>query len=304
MVAWRPFRVVLNFRSFNREGFLLKLVCTNNSSSSAQVREVPPEWLVLLRGREEDHQPCSGTRMLMACCEAPKTTTKAKAASAAKKTKAPTVANPLFASKPRSFRIGGSLRRLKVPPALNQFNRTLDKNEAAELFKLLVKYQPENKAAKTQRLEAVAAAAAAKEAAPATVPPLQVKYGIKHVTSLIEKKKAKLVVIAHDVDPIELVVWLPALCRKMDVPFCIVKGKSRLGTLTHLKTCSALALTKVNKEDEAKLKQLTESFHAQFNEHAEKKWGGGIMGLKTQAKLEKRRKQIEEERLKKLEAQR
>eukprot|EP01039_Chlorochromonas_danica_P000924 gene924-1006_t len=262
---------------------------------------------------------------------APKTTTKAKAASAAKKTKAPTVANPLFASKPRSFRIGGSLRpkgrdlsrfvrwpryvrlqrqkkillqRLKVPPALNQFNRTLDKNEAAELFKLLVKYQPENKAAKTQRLEAVAAAAAAKEAAPATVPPLQVKYGIKHVTSLIEKKKAKLVVIAHDVDPIELVVWLPALCRKMDVPFCIVKGKSRLGTLTHLKTCSALALTKVNKEDEAKLKQLTESFHAQFNEHAEKKWGGGIMGLKTQAKLEKRRKQIEEERLKKLEAQR
>lgn len=38
-------------------------------------------------------------------------------------------------------------------------------------------------------------------------------------------------VIAHDVDPIELVVWLPALCRKMEVPYCIVKGKSRLGTV-------------------------------------------------------------------------
>ena len=36
-------------------------------------------------------------------------------------------------------------------------------------------------------------------------------------------------VIAHDVDPIELVVWLPALCRKMGVPYAIVKGKSRLG---------------------------------------------------------------------------
>ena len=35
--------------------------------------------------------------------------------------------------------------------------------------------------------------------------------------------------IAHDVDPIELVVWLPALCRKMNVPYCIVKGKARLG---------------------------------------------------------------------------
>jgi large subunit ribosomal protein L7Ae len=196
------------------------------------------------------------------------------------------------------------MQRLKVPPALNQFNHTLDKNQAAELFKLLVKYQPETKVAKTQRLEATATAVAAGEPAPVSTPSLQVKYGLKHVTSLIEKKKAKLVVIAHDVDPIELVVWLPALCRKMDVPYCVVKGKSRLGTLTHMKTCAALALTKVNKEDETKLKSLSESFHAQFNEHVEKKWGGGIMGLKTQAKLEKRRKQIEEERLKKLEAQR
>ncbi|XP_024178223.1 60S ribosomal protein L7a-like [Rosa chinensis] len=41
--------------------------------------------------------------------------------------------------------------------------------------------------------------------------------------------KAQLVVIAHDVDPIELVVWLPALCKKMEIPYCIVKGKARLG---------------------------------------------------------------------------
>lgn len=191
-----------------------------------------------------------------------------------------------------------------MPPAINQFQRTLDKNQAAELFKLLVKYQPESKANKALRLEAAAAASKAGEAAPASTPAAQVKYGLKHVTSLIEKKKAKLVVIAHDVDPIELVIWLPALCRKMDVPFCIVKGKSRLGTLTNMKTCAALAITKVNKDDESKLKSLSESFHAQFNEHVERKWGGGIMGLKTQAKLEKRRKQVEEERLKKLEAQR
>lgn len=40
--------------------------------------------------------------------------------------------------------------------------------------------------------------------------------------------------IAHDVDPIELVVWLPALCRKMEIPYCIVKGKARLGTVSLL----------------------------------------------------------------------
>lgn len=38
-------------------------------------------------------------------------------------------------------------------------------------------------------------------------------------------------VIAHDVDPIEFVVLLPALCRKMEVPYAIVKGKSRLGAV-------------------------------------------------------------------------
>jgi large subunit ribosomal protein L7Ae len=32
---------------------------------------------------------------------------------------------------------------------------------------------------------------------------------LNHVTTLIENKKAKLVVIANDVDPIELVLWMP-----------------------------------------------------------------------------------------------
>jgi len=34
-----------------------------------------------------------------------------------------------------------------------------------------------------------------------------------------------------DVDPIELEVWLPAFCRKMEIPYCIVKGKARVGTV-------------------------------------------------------------------------
>ena len=42
------------------------------------------------------------------------------------------------------------------------------------------------------------------------------KYGLNHVTTLVENKMAKLVIIAHDVEPIELVCWLPALCRKKD----------------------------------------------------------------------------------------
>jgi large subunit ribosomal protein L7Ae len=195
------------------------------------------------------------------------------------------------------------LQRLKVPPALNQFNRSLDKNQASELFKLLMKYQPETSAAKEVRLEAHAKATAAGEATAAKVGPAppMLKYGLKHVTTLIEQKKAKLVIIAHDVDPVELIVWLPALCRKMDVPFAIVKGKSRLGMLTNRKTTAVVALTSVHAEDAGKLKSLQDNFKAQFNDAPEKRWGGGVMGLKTQAKLAKRKAQVESEEQKKRE---
>jgi len=121
---------------------------------------------------------------------------------------------------------------------------------------------------------------------------------LNHITTLIEEKKAKLVVIAHDVDPVELVIWLPALCRKMEIPYCIVKGKARLGQMVYGKTATALALTDVNKEDQAKLDQLISNFNIQYKDASaadRRKWGGGIMGLKTQAALRLRAKALERE---------
>merc|ERR550514_457137 len=82
-----------------------------------------------------------------------------------------------------------------------------------------------------------------------TKKPVVLKYGLNHVTTLVENKSAKLVVIAHDVDPIELVCWLPALCRKKEVPYCIIKGKGRLGQFVGKKTASCVAITSVKKEN-------------------------------------------------------
>lgn len=243
-------------------------------------------------------------------------------------TKKKAAPNPLFPARPRNFRIGGDIRpkgrdlgrfvkwprnvrlqrqkqilmqRLSIPPAINQFNLTLDKNSATELFKFLMKYRPESDAEKSERRAAAAEAVAAGGDASTKPPPLALKFGLKHVTALIEEKRAKLVVIASDVDPIELVVWLPALCRKMDVPYCIVKNKSRLGALVHQKNTTAVALTAVKKEDDNTLRTFQQNFTEGFNE-AKLKWskdGKPVMGLKTQARLEKRQKQIEAELAKK-----
>ena len=45
---------------------------------------------------------------------------------------------------------------------------------------------------------------------------------------------------------LQIVLFLPALCRKMGVPYCIVKGKARLGRVVRRKTCTSLAITIVN----------------------------------------------------------
>ena len=72
------------------------------------------------------------------------------------------------------------LQRLKVPPSINQFKNTLSKNEAADLFKLLVKYQPEDKAAKKARLAAAASNEAAGGAASTGAAPAVLKFGLNH----------------------------------------------------------------------------------------------------------------------------
>merc|ERR1739842_107431 len=151
-------------------------------------------------------------------------------------------------------------------------------------------YRPETKAEKKARLTAKAEKKAeGKEEAPGKKP-VVVKYGLNHVTSLVENKKAQLVVIAHDVDPVEIVVWLPALCRKMGVPYCIVKGKARPGKLVPKKAATAVALTSVKPEDKHSLEKIAESVKTNYNERFDeirRHWGGGVMGNKSQAKVAK-----------------
>merc|ERR1719457_435445 len=120
---------------------------------------------------------------------------------------------------------------------------------------------------------------------------IRIPPALNHVTALIEQKKAKLVLIAHDVEPIELVVWLPALCKRMGVPYAIVKGKSRLGQVVHQKKASCLAIVNVDKEDMHDFAQLQtaikESYLDRFAE-INKKWGGTSLGRKSMAQIRKK----------------
>lgn len=227
----------------------------------------------------------------------------------AKPNKVLKVRNPNFEKTPKDFSIGGTVRprlnlsryvrwpryirvqrqrrvllqRLKIPPALNQFNYTIDKSQAIQLLRFLEKYRGETRREKSARLlrdaEVIASGGEL-----VTRKPFMLKSGFNHVTNLVEYKKAKLVVIAHDVDPLELVLWLPALCRKKDVPYCIIKGKSRLGKLVHKKKAAVVAIDNVRKEDQAEFDNLVKTFTAMFNDNQDlrRKWSGHVLGIKSQ----------------------
>ena len=111
--------------------------------------------------------------------------------------------------------------------------------------------------------------------------------------SSLQDKKANLVVIADDVDPIELVLFVPALCRKMGVPYVIVKNKARLGTVVHKKKAAILTLQDVRSEDQSELAKLVSASKANFLDKYEdnrRHWGGGVRGNKSKAMMARRAK--------------
>merc|ERR1712023_307628 len=184
------------------------------------------------------------------------------------------------------------LKRIKIPPAINQFAQTFDKRQASQLFRLLNNLKPETKAAKKERLTGEAEKMA-KGDKTASKKPTCVKMGINHVTTLIEEKKAQLVVIAHDVDPVEIVVWLPSLCKARGVPYCIVKSKARLGAVVGKKTATCLAITDVKSENKADLATLVTLAEANFNnvyDDAMRKWGDAEASGRQLASMAKRNK--------------
>lgn len=182
-------------------------------------------------------------------------------------------------------------QRLPAPGVINQFSYTVQKDQAKKLFTLLSKYAPEAKKDKRQRLKEEAKHKADGKKAADTAKPIIVKFGLNHVTSLVESKQAKLVVIAHDVVPIELMIFLPDLCKKMNIPYCFVKGKARLGKFVHQKQCTCLALTEVRKEDMNDLNNLSTYFNGVYNQNVgiRKLYAEPVLSARSQHKQDKRK---------------
>ena len=66
-----------------------------------------------------------------------------------------------------------------------------------------------------------------------------VRKGTNETTKAIERAQAKLVVIAEDVDPPEVVAHLPLLCEERKIPYIFVPSKEKIGNAVGIDVSAA-----------------------------------------------------------------
>lgn len=87
----------------------------------------------------------------------------------------------------------------------------------------------------------------------------KIKKGTNEVTKVVERGTAKLVLVAKDVNPKEIIMHLTPLCKEKNIPLIEVNTREELGTVAGLKVpTSSIAVTE---EGDAKkiIKEISES---------------------------------------------
>jgi large subunit ribosomal protein L7Ae len=67
----------------------------------------------------------------------------------------------------------------------------------------------------------------------------KIRKGTNETTKAVERGIAKLVIIAEDVEPPEVVAHLPLLCEERKIPYIYVPNKAQLGSATGIDVPSA-----------------------------------------------------------------
>ena len=87
----------------------------------------------------------------------------------------------------------------------------------------------------------------------------KLKKGVNEVTKVVERGQAKLVIIAKDVNPPEIVMHLPVLCEEKEISFIYVSSREELGSAAGL-TVPTASVAIINEGDATNLvKELREA---------------------------------------------
>jgi len=91
----------------------------------------------------------------------------------------------------------------------------------------------------------------------------KIRKGVNEVTKAVEREQAKLVLIAMDVNPPEIVMHLPPLCKEKNIPYIFTKSKEELGKAAGIqRPASCVAIIDpgpMSKELEGLIKKINEA---------------------------------------------
>lgn len=90
--------------------------------------------------------------------------------------------------------------------------------------------------------------------------PTSIRKGTNEATKAIERGLAKLVVVAEDVEPKEIVMHIPMICKEKKVPYISVPSKKELGAAVGIEVQTAAVAviddSKAKKEIDAVAKKI------------------------------------------------
>ena len=89
----------------------------------------------------------------------------------------------------------------------------------------------------------------------------KVKKGANEVTKSIERNSAKLVVLAKDVQPEEIVAHIPLICEEKNIPYTYVSSKEQLGKAIGLEVPTT-AVAIIVEGDSSELGELVEKINS------------------------------------------
>jgi len=90
----------------------------------------------------------------------------------------------------------------------------------------------------------------------------KIRKGTNESTKAVERGIAKLVLIATDVEPPEVVAHLPTLCEDRKIPYILVPSKARIGTSCGIDVGSASACIVEPGDAAVLVREVTEKLEA------------------------------------------
>ena len=90
----------------------------------------------------------------------------------------------------------------------------------------------------------------------------KIHKGANEVTKRVERSQAKLVVMALDISPPEIMAHMPMLCAEKQIPYTYVPSKEELGKASGLKVpTAAVAISNIGKK-KTSLEEVTKAITA------------------------------------------